>query len=204
MLISMPSETAFCSDAHFDQTSFLRWLRKRPAFDLNHYELIDGRVVMTPPASWPHGRIGSKLNQLLAEHVERHKLGIVLDSSTGYDLPSGDTVEPDVSFASTERLAAGPRPVPGQFLAIVPALVVEILSQATSRRDRTEKKAVYERNGIGEYWIVDPVKETVTVLVLRRQRYGPARPVSAGLVPSRALPRLRITVEQVFDLGLLK
>ena len=202
MLTSMPSETAFRSDAHFDQASFLRWLRKRPASDLNHYELIEGRIVMTPPAGWPHACIGSNLVEVIAAHVKQHRLGIVLDSSAGYDLPSGDTVEPDVSFISTERLDAGPRPVRGKFLALVPTLVVEILSPATSRRGRTEKRAVYERNGVAEYWIVDPAKETVTVLVLRRQRYGTARPVSVGAIPSRVMPRLRLTVEQVFDLGL--
>jgi Uma2 family endonuclease len=197
----MPAETAFSSDARFDQRSFLRWLRQRPASDLNHYELIDGRIVMTPPAGWPHGCIDAALGQLLREHVQRHRLGIVQGSSAGYNLPSGDTVEPDVSFISAARFAAGPRPEPGQFLAIVPTLVVEILSAATARRDRTEKKAVYERNGVAEYWLLDPAKRTVTVFCLRRRRYGSGRVYASGPIRSRALPRLRATVEQVFDLG---
>jgi Uma2 family endonuclease len=87
--------------------------------------------------------------------VKAHKLGIVLDSSAGYDLPSGDTVEPDVSFIDSERFAPGPKPRDGQFLKIVRRLIVEILSPATSRRDRTEKKDVYARNRVDEYWIVD-------------------------------------------------
>ncbi len=202
MVLSMRAETAFRSDAQFDQASFQRWLEQRPASDLNHYELINGRIVMTPPAGWPHGRFDSKLNRIIDEHVDRHRLGIALGSSTGYNLPSGDTVEPDVSFVSAEQLAAGPRPVPGQFLGVVPTLVIEILSPSTSRRDRTEKKAVYERNGVAEYWIVDPAKHTVTVFALRRRRYGHARPITRGQIPSRALPRLRVTVERLFDLGI--
>lgn len=201
MVTPMSAETAFLSDAHFDQASFLRWLQKRPASDLNHYELIDGRIVMTPPAGWPHGRIDSKINQLVADQVKRHRLGIVLGSSTGYDLPSGDTLEPDVSFIAAERLAASPQPAVGRFLTIVPTLVIEILSPATSRRARTEKKAVYERNGVAEYWIVDPAKKSVTVFSLRSGRYAPAHPIEAGRVRSHVLPGLRISVEQVFDLG---
>ena len=124
-----------------------------------------------------------------------------MDSSAGYNLPSGDTVEPDLSFISAAQFAAGPRPVPGKFLEIVPTLVVEILSPATSRRDRTEKKAVYERNGVAEYWLVDPAKRTVSVFSLRRRRYGSARVFASGRIASRALPHLRAAVEQVFDLG---
>jgi Uma2 family endonuclease len=195
------AETAFRSDARFDQASFRRWLRRRPASDINHYELIDGRIIMNPPAGWPHARIGTTLNRLIDEHVQQHHLGIVLDSSAGYDLPSGDTVEPDVSFISAERFAAGPHPTRGKFLAIVPTLVVEILSPSTSRRDRTEKKAVYERNGVAEYWIIDSENHAVTVLSLRRRRYASARPITAGPISSRVLPRLRISVRQLFDLG---
>jgi Uma2 family endonuclease len=199
---SMPvAETAFCSDARFDQASFRRWLDERPASDINHYELIDGRIVMTPPAGWPHGRIDSRINQLAADHVERHRLGIVLGSSAGYDLPSGDTLEPDASFIAAERLATSPQPAVGTLLTIVPTLVIEILSPATSHRDRTEKKAVYERNGVAEYWIVDPVKKTITVFTLGGQRYGTPNTITAGPIASRVLPHLRVSVEQVFDLG---
>ena len=62
----------------------------------------------------------------------------MLGSSAGYDLPSGDTLEPDVSFLSAARLAAGPAPERGRFLRIVPDLVVEILSDSTAKRDRGE------------------------------------------------------------------
>jgi Uma2 family endonuclease len=201
MVTPMPAETAFRSDARFDQASFLRWLRKRPASDLNHYELIDGRIIMNPPAGWPHGRIDAKLSELIGRHADRYRLGIVQGSSAGYDLPSGDTLEPDASFIAAERLAASPLPAPGKFLTVVPTLVIEILSPSTSHRDRTEKKAVYERNGVAEYWIVDPAKKTITVFSLRGGRYGTANTIAAGLIASRVLPRLRVSVEQVFDLG---
>ena len=46
------------------------------------------------------------------------------------------------------------------------------------------------------------MKETVTVFSLVRRRYASAHPIASGPIPSRALPRLRVSVEQVFDLGL--
>ncbi|MBI3302914.1 MAG: Uma2 family endonuclease [Deltaproteobacteria bacterium] len=53
----------------------------------------------------------------------------------------------------------------------MPTLVVEILSPATARRDRTEKKRLYEMNGVEEYWLVDPEQREVTVFHLGEGRY---------------------------------
>jgi Uma2 family endonuclease len=194
----MTPETAFRSDERFTQSDFRRWLRSRPSTDINHYELIDGRIVMTPPAGWPHGHVEARLVRRIEEHVDQKNLGVVQGSSAGYDLPSGDTLEPDVSFILRARFAAGPSPKAGQFLRIVPDLVIEILSPATSRRDRTEKKAVYERNGVREYWIVDPKKRAVSVLHLQKSKYGPARTIQSGVVKSRVLPGLEVPVEEIF------
>jgi Uma2 family endonuclease len=190
-------ETAFRSDERFTQDEFRRWLDERPSSDINHYELIGGRIVMTPPAGWPHGRIGARLVRYIDEAASDATLGIVLDSSAGFDLPSGDTVEPDVSFVSNERLAAGPPPERGKFLRIVPTLVVEILSRSTARRDRTEKKDVYAQNGVAEYWIVDPDARSVTVHVLGDGAYDAGRAFTSGRVESVTLPAVGVIVEDL-------
>ncbi len=194
----MTAQTAFRSEETFTQREFRRWLDERSRSDINHYELLNGRIVMTPPATWPHGNIGSHLNYLLNEHVRKHSLGIVLDSSSGYDLPSGDTVEPDVSYISGRRLAAGPAPQAGQFVRIVPNLVVEILSPSTTKRDQTEKKDIYERNGVDEYWIVDPRGKAVTVFHLGKRGYGTGQTFRRGVLRSRVLPNLRFALNGLF------
>jgi Uma2 family endonuclease len=146
----MATQTAFVSTETFTQKEFKRWLDERPSSDTNHYELLRGRIVMSPPAGWPHGSIEARILTRINSFVETHALGVSLGSSAGYDLPSGDTVEPDISFISAARLAAGPPPQFGKFLRIVPNLVVEILSAATVQRDQTEKKAIYAENGVEE------------------------------------------------------
>jgi Uma2 family endonuclease len=194
------AETAFRSDESFTQHEFWQWLNERPRSDINHYELLNGRIVMTPPAGWPHGRIEAKLVRLLEEHASRLKLGIILGSSTGFDLPSGDTVEPDVSFISSERLAAGPAPERRKFLRVVPNLVVEILSDPAARRDRTEKKEIYERNGVDEYWLVNPDRRDVTVFHLLDRRYDDGAVFMRGEIASQVLPGLALDVNEVFEL----
>ena len=194
----MTSAIAFRSEEKFTQKQFRRWVEGRPRHDINHYELLDGRIVMTPPAGWTHARLDNRLARLIGEHVDHLNLGIVLGSSGGYDLPSGDTVEPDASFVSSERLRSNPPSRPDEFLRVVPNLVVEILSPATAKRDRTEKKEIYERNAVDEYWIVDPRTKTVTVFHLGAGGYDTGLVVGDGTLRSRVLPKLRLDVKKLF------
>lgn len=193
-------QTAFRSDEHFTQDEFEEWLADLPSSDINHYELINGAIVMWPPAGWPHGKVGARIGAALSSVVRPHGLGEVFDASTGYRLPSGDTVEPDVSFISTARLQAGPPPCRGKFLEIVPNLVVEILSTPTAARDRGEKKKVYERNGVDEYWLVDVDRVEITVYVLTAKQYGPATVYrGADQVISSVLPQLSVRVSHLLS-----
>src|SRR2546428_164153 len=192
-------QTAFVSTETFTQDEFEAWLADLPSWDGNHYELINGRVVMSPPAGWPHGNIEARIVRALGNCAALHRLGEVLGSSAGYRLPSGDTLEPDVSFISSVRLQAGPAPQRGKFLEIVPNPVVEILSGPTAARDRGEKKAIYERNGVEEYWLVDSGRQLIPLFRLSAGQYGP--PLTFGpadSLTSVVLPQLTVTVSEVF------
>jgi Uma2 family endonuclease len=191
--------TAFRSESRFTRRTFRAWIDRLPKGDCNHYELLRGQIVMSPPAGWTHARIEVRLARLLEEHVVGEGLGLVFGSSLGFDLPSGDTVQPDASFLTMERLRQRPPTHPNQFLRAVPNLVVEVLSPATERYDRTEKRAIYERNGIDEYWIVDPRHRAVTVFCRSPGGYGAGRTFRRGVVRSSVLPRLRARVAALFS-----
>ncbi len=195
----MATQTAFVSTETFTQKEFKRWLDEQPASDLNHYELLRGRIVMSPPAGWPHGSVGANILAPIVYFVRTHGLGQVLDSSAGYDLPSGDTVEPDISFISAARLAAGPAPQPDKFLRIVPKLVVEILSPTTAQKDQSEKKAIYAENGVEEYWIVDSKRREITLYARSGKRFGRGTVYTARDTPhSPVLDRFTVRVNEVF------
>lgn len=191
---------AFRSCDPMTQPEFARWLQTIPAGDLHHYELLDGFVVMEPPAGWPHGEIeleiGSRLKSFLRFRSKR--LGRVFGSSQGFDLPSGDTVEPDVSFVSAERWRELPQPVRG-FLKVVPDLVVEVLSPGTERIDQGQKKRIYRRNGVREYWLVDPRSATVQWLCWTEDGDEEDLLVAIGnTLASRVLRGLQIPVADLF------
>lgn len=164
-----------------DQAQFAAYveLRQRSG-DRGHCELLNGRVVMNPPAGYPHGKIGSKIQLLLGNFVLAGGLGEVFDSSQGFELPSGDTVEPDHSFVSKQRWAEAPPPEFGKFLRVVPDLIVEVLSPSTASQDRGEKKAIYQANRVREYWLVDARARCLTVFQLEGDRFDRGQIINAS------------------------
>ena len=77
-------------------------------------------------------------------------------------------VQPDVLIVSDlKKLDA--RGVRG-----APDWVAEVLSPSTARHDRTVKLAAYERAGVREVWLIDPVDRTLTVYLLEAGYYGRA------------------------------
>ena len=152
------------SGLYMDQAAFWSFCQERAAEgDPNHYELLNGRVVMNRPPGWPQGRTNHIAFFITARVRALGMAGEVLTGEQGFELPSGDTVAPDVSFTSKARWDAAPSPVERQALKVVPTLVVEVLSRSTAARDRGEKKAIYEGNEVDEYWLVDLVARVLTV-----------------------------------------
>ena len=98
-----------------------------------------------------------------------------------------------------ERFAANRPSRPHEYLRAVPHLVVEILSPGTALRDRTEKKDLYEKNGVDEYWTVDSDRRAVTIFTRRPSGYGAGRTAIGGTLRSRVLPKLRVSLAKLFD-----
>lgn len=111
------------------QAEFRAWLDERPSSDLGHYELLNGRIVVSP----------------------------------------------------------------------VPDLVVEILSPSTRKRDLTEKKDVYARNGVDEYWIIDPGARSMTIFSRVGDAFDHGTTCSAGPAPTRLLSGLDTTIERLLE-----
>jgi Uma2 family endonuclease len=65
-----------------------------------------------------------------------------------------------------------------------PDFIAEILSEGTIERDRIIKKALYERFGVQEYWIIDPESKQCEGFFLVDRMYQ-SLPSSAGTVASR-------------------
>ena len=132
----------------------------RSAPEDRRHELLDGDLVVAPAPSLRHQRVLRALARLLDRFAEETGLGEVLFAPCDVVLSDTDVVQPDLLFISRgrEHLVRNGDNVQG-----APDLVVEILSPATAGRDRGYKRVLYARHGVAEYWIVDPVAETIWV-----------------------------------------
>lgn len=128
--------------------------------DGNRYEAIVGELYVTPAPSVRHQTISQRLNLELVRLLAEPGHGRVWVAPLGVRFPeTGEGVQPDLLFVSNERR----RIVAPDELKGAPDLLVEIVSPSTAVRDRDLKRRLYQRQGVAEYWIVDPEEEAVDV-----------------------------------------
>ena len=157
--------------------------------DGNRYELVRGELFVTPPPSYAHETVAARLTQFLVPYVAVNGLGLVYRPRAVLRF-QGSEVEPDLMVRPDAAGADWDR-------APVPILVVEILSPATRRRDREQKRDLYTDAAIPEYWMLDPERRVVTVVAAGRGEVV----MTETLVwsPTGASSSLEIQLAQVFD-----
>ncbi len=82
-----------------------------------------------------------------------------------------------------------------------PDWIIEIVSPATAPKDHIEKLALYERNGVKEYWIVYPEYRIAAVHMMGQDnRYGrPKTYAEKDKIESVTLPGLTVDLKTVFE-----
>jgi len=168
--------------------------------DHSKLELLQERIVVTPPAGYPRSEIAANVTGELRNFVRPRKLGRVLDASQGYALPSGDHVEPDASFVSRASWAGAPATSGERYLQVVPDLVVEILSRSNEDYDRGKKKDICEANGVRECWLVDHRARQILIFVRDEttQRFAAPRAHREGdRAASRVLEGFDVSVSDI-------
>jgi Uma2 family endonuclease len=136
--------------------------------DGRRYELYDGEVIVVPSPFLRHQRVEMHLMENILTEYERAIGGLVVIAPFDIVFSEHNVLQPDVVFFRKER-----RQLLHDWEATraAPDLAVEVLSRSTEVRDRGRKKEILARFGVGEYWIVDPAKNTVEIYVLRGSDY---------------------------------
>ena len=81
-----------------------------------------------------------------------------------------------------------------------PDLVVEILSPGNSKKEMKSKFALYQEEGVREYWIVDPDRELVFVYVAENKKFRPTLPITDDYVRSTIFPNFSIHTADIFHI----
>ena len=119
--------------------------------DGNRYEVIGGELFVTPAPSWTHQRAVGELYRVLMPYLEEHALGVAIIAPADVLFGPRDMVEPDLFVVP---LVDGKAPFSWEEVGRL-LLAVEVLSPSTLHTDRGDKRELYQRKGVPEYWIAD-------------------------------------------------
>ena len=136
-----------------------------PDFPGVRYEIIDGELFVARQPQFAHQYPCGRLHTALDSWNDETGAGFA-GEAPGLVFSEENGVAPDLIWISRARYAAA-IDEKGHF-RLAPEIVVEALSpgRANEVRDREIKLALYSRQGVLEYWIVD--WQTRTIDVFRR------------------------------------
>ncbi|NJM07101.1 Uma2 family endonuclease [Candidatus Gracilibacteria bacterium] len=161
----------------------------------NHLiEFTDGVIEVLPMPTDSHQAISRWLFLALLAFVQRLG-GTVYYAPLRIEVRPGKFREPDLLLLLDSN---DPRRQEAYWLGA--DLVVEIVSPDKPKRDTEEKPLDYAEAQIPEYWIVNPLDETITVLTLDSDAYATHGLFARGeTATSRLLDGFAIDVNAVFD-----
>lgn len=169
------------------------------------YELVDGDLVPMPLGTGLHGDIIKFLSQQFDDEAGRLGLDYTaLQASVGIQSPRGtrwDTCRiPDVTVLRLEQWQSlRTREAVIALNQPPPQLVVEVVSETTQSTDYRAKRAEYSVLDIPEYWIVDPIRQCVTICLLLEGLYESVEFAGLDSIESKLFAELQLTATQVLQ-----
>lgn len=177
-------------------------------FERRKDEKIDGVIYdMSPSPGYQHGIVNSNIHTIIKQGL---KNSICLVSIENLDFKyhpniNDDYVCPDIMIICDRKHLKG-----GSYSG-VPKFVSETLSPSTAKRDRAEKKDIYENSGVEEYWIVSPQGKAVEIYYLENGKYHLEESYilqddkeddhynAETEICLREFPHIRMTLSEIFE-----
>ena len=152
-------------------------------------------LYLSPSPVRRHQRAVVRIAAALLDHADEHG-GEVLPAPADVVFSASTVVEPDVVFVAADRVD---QLTDERFVDIRPDLVVEVSSPSTRRLDLIKKRALYEREGVPEYWFVDLEDDQVDVHRLAAEgHYGAPSTLGADdVLTCLAAPGVELAVRDV-------
>lgn len=164
------------------------------------YELVAGELVPMALPTGRHVQIQKFLSQVFEAEIARQQLPwTTIQGGLGIQSPRGnrwDSVRiPDGVVLPLEQWQEmGSREALIRLEDPPPLLVVEVVSESSRAADYRAKQAEYCVLGIGEYWVVDPLEEKVSLLLLHEGWYDVLELKGSDPVSSKVFPKLELQI----------
>jgi len=163
--------------------------------DRKTYQVIGGKLFMTPAPSTRHQDISRNLSFIIWSFVKKYNLGEVYNAPIDVVFSSVNVVQPDIVFICKGRL----RIIKEKGIFGAPDWVIEIVSPSSDKIDVKLKRDLYERFGVREYWIVYPDDEKVEVYLLKNGKYKlKGSFLKNEILQVSVIEELKVNLEEVF------
>ncbi|NLG20351.1 MAG: Uma2 family endonuclease [Actinomycetales bacterium] len=157
-MTSMPTLTDRAHEHRVSRAEFERYRDERDQRpDGARYELLDGEIVVTPSPAPIHQHVVRRLMHLLDAVVPDDSALLTAPMDVVLTGAADSLVQPDLLLSAWED------PETKTTFSTPPALIVEILSPSTWRRDLGPKRDLYAAAGVEHYWVVAPDTPSVTI-----------------------------------------
>lgn len=158
------------------------------------YEVLEGELLEIPAPTTLHQKILWRLSRLFMLYQEKKDPGDFYLSPVDVILSEDVIVQPDIVFVSKDRLGI----VKERGIFGAPDLVVEVVSPSTFKKDTEDKRRIYSKFGIREYWFVFPQEKGIEVLELKEGAYEIiSYAFEKGRVCSKVLEGFCVSLEEV-------
>lgn len=165
-------------------------------------EVIKGKIFkMSPAPSTVHQKVSRNLCGIIFNTLKGQKcqffnapFDVILPIKGKDFLQSDKIVQPDiVVVCDVDKIKEK-----GCFGA--PDLIIEIISPHTSKKDIQLKYEIYEESGVNEYWIVEPINQTIEVFILVDEKYQRVTTyVQDDVFESIAVPGIIVDMMEIFS-----
>ena len=131
-------------------------------------QLINDKLVMSPAPIDLHQKVIGEIYIEISLRLRKNKIGEIRIAPYDVHFSKENILQPDIVFIKNENI----RKIKSRGLFGAPDLVIEILSPSTAHLNFGEKKLIYEKYGVQEYFIVEPNSKTVTSFFLLDHEYN--------------------------------
>jgi Uma2 family endonuclease len=160
-----------------------------------YYQLIQGKLIMSPSPTFYHQRILMRLGHYIEGYLEKHEIGEIVPAPSDVFLDEINVFQPDLYFVRNDRRKV----IVKEGVRGAPTLVIEILSPSTSKQDRNEKREIYTVSGVEEMWLIDPKAQTIEAhLLAKASNAEPKVTRKPEKFTSSIFPGLRIDTAKLF------
>lgn len=139
------------------------------------FEVLDGILIKEPSPNVNHQRVSRRLQRILEDYFWMADPGSeIFDAPLDVTFHDINVVQPDLLYITGQQKAL----IRETHIDGPPALVVEIISPSSKRKDRFKKMQIYQKAGVQHYWLADPEEQSLECYSLRDKIYAL---ITAGL-----------------------